>query len=96
MFLYYYFWFIFIPVNHSFKPDFNCSSSFILPWVDKVTIWTWSFVSVIVNSGSWVSIGLPIIKHLLDQVRIRLISQLVNGISRVLQKLLKYFHGTVL
>ena len=29
-----------------------------------------------------------------DQVKIRLVSQWINGISRVLQKLLKYFKGT--
>ena len=42
------------------------------------------------------SIGLSIIKHLLGQVRIRLISQLINDISRVLQKLLKYFYGILI
>ena len=31
-----------------------------------------------------------------DQVTIILISQLINGISRVLQKLLKYFNGTAI
>ena len=31
-----------------------------------------------------------------DQVSIRLISQFINGISRVLQKLLKYFNGSVI
>ena len=31
-----------------------------------------------------------------DQVRMRLISQLINDISRVLQKLLKYFNGTTI
>ena len=31
-----------------------------------------------------------------DQVKIRLISQLINGILRVLQKLLKYFNGTTI
>ena len=31
-----------------------------------------------------------------DQVRIRLISQLIKGISRVLQKLLSYFNGTAI
>ena len=41
-------------------------------------------------------IGLFIIKHLLDQVRVRLISKLINGISRVLQKVLKYFNGTLI
>ena len=31
-----------------------------------------------------------------DQVRMRSISQLISGISRVLQKLLKYFDGTTI
>ena len=31
-----------------------------------------------------------------DQVRIKLISQLIKGIPRVLQKLLKYFNGTAI
>ena len=48
-----------------------------------------------VNIGSWRALGLPIIKHLLDQFRIRLISQLINDISRVLQILLKYFNGAL-
>ena len=30
------------------------------------------------------------------QVRIRLISQLINGILKVPQKLLKYFNGTII
>ena len=29
-------------------------------------------------------------------VKMRLFSQLINGISRVLQKLLKYFNGTII
>ena len=40
--------------------------------------------------------GLSIVKHLLDQVRIKLISQSIYVISRVLQKLLKYFNGTLI
>ena len=31
-----------------------------------------------------------------DKVKIRLISQLINGISRALQKLLKYFNSTII
>ena len=31
-----------------------------------------------------------------DHVKIRLSSQLISGISRVLQKLLKYFNGTAI
>ena len=34
--------------------------------------------------------------HIADLVRIRPISQLIRGISRVLQKLLKSFDGTVI
>ena len=56
------------------KLDFNCSSSFALSWLDKVTTGTYSCVSVSVNVGSWPTIGLSITKHLLDQVRKRLIS----------------------
>ena len=29
-----------------------------------------------------------------DHVKMKLTSQLINGISRILQKLLKYFNGT--
>ena len=31
------------------NPDFNCYSSFVLSWVDRVTTGTQSFVSVIAN-----------------------------------------------
>ena len=31
-----------------------------------------------------------------DHVKIKLTSQLIKGISRVLQKLLKYFNGTII
>ena len=56
-----------------------------------------SFVSVIVNDvGIWLLIGASIIKQFADKVRIRLISQLNNGISRVLQKLLKHCNGTII
>ena len=36
------------------------------------------------------------ITQFLDQGKIRLTSQLINSISRVLQKLLKYFNGTII
>ena len=38
---------------------------------------------------------LAIIKQFAKQIRKRLISQLYNSISRVLQKLLRYFNGTI-
>ena len=39
-----------------FKPSFNCSSSFVLSWVDKVTTGTKIFVSVIANVVALVSL----------------------------------------
>ena len=52
-----------------------------------------SFVSVIANVPSSLKL---VIKQCLDHFKIRLTSQLINGISRVLQKLLKYFNGTII
>ena len=63
------------------KPDFNCWSNFALSWVDKVTTGTCSFVSVIANFPSPVEL---VITQSLDQVKRRLTSQFINGISRVL------------
>ena len=37
-----------------------------------------------------------IIKQFAEQVRMSLISQLINGVSRALQKLLRYFNGTLI
>ena len=64
------------------KPDLNSWSNFALSWVHKVTTGT-NFVSPIAEE----------ITQSLDHVKMRLTSQLINGISRVLQKLLKYFNG---
>ena len=75
------------------KSDFNCWSNFSLSLVDKVTTGTYNFVSVIVNFPSPVEL---VITQSLDYVKIRLTSQLVKGISSVLQKLLKYFRGTII
>ena len=44
-------------------------------------------------SGSVSLVALLVITQLSDQVKIRFILQLINGISSVLQKLLKYFNG---
>ena len=51
-----------------------------------------NFVSVIANLPSLVEL----ITQALDHVKIRLTSQLINGISNVLQELLKYFSGTTI
>ena len=78
------------------KLDFNYFNSFALSRVDNVTTGTSSFLSVIVNVDILMAIGASIVKQFADQVRIRLIPQLINGISRVLQKVLKYFNGNLM
>ena len=83
------------------NPDFNCSKSLLSFSFDKVTTGTYNFVSLIWNSnplGATIAGGsllfaaaLPVISakaHLLGQVRSNSISQLINGIFKVLQKLL--------
>ena len=63
------------------KSNFNWWSSFALPWVDKVT------TSAIKNVPVPVEL---LITQIDDHVKMRLISQLINDISKVLEKLL-YF-----
>ena len=75
------------------KPDFSCWSNFSLFLVDKVTAGTYNFVSVILSFPSPVEL---VITQSLDHVKIRLTSQLINGFSSVLQKLLKYFSGPII
>ena len=59
-----------------FKPDFNCCNSFALSWVDNITTGTLCFVSVIANIAAFASLNKT---HLLDQVKMRLISQLIKA-----------------
>ena len=54
------------------NPDFNCCSNFVLSWVDKVKT---SVVSVI---EKFVALLPSEIAQFLDQVRLRLISQLIT------------------
>ena len=75
------------------KPDFNCSNNFSLSFVDKVTTGTYKFVSVVLNFPGPVEL---VITQFDDHVKFKLTSQLINDISRALQKLLKYFNGTIL
>ena len=62
------------------KNDFNCCNCFALSLVDKVTTGTESFLSVIVNFAALV--GEEIIQSA-DEVKMRLISQLIKDISRI-------------
>ena len=87
-----YFWLIFISANCSYKPDFNFCNSFPFSWVDKVT--QQNTKVCICYFKSCYSVPFKKIMQLSDQVKIKLISQLIKGISRVLQNLLKYFKST--
>ena len=72
------------------KPDFFEAR---LSYVDKVTTEKCSFVLVISN------VPIPeelVITQVDDHVKIKLTLQLIKGISRVLQKLLRYFNGTII
>ena len=92
-----------ILLNH----DFNCSKILLSSSVDKVTTGTYNFASFISNiafagllkaafagstSGSASFHALLVITQFSDQVNIRVISRLINGISSALQKLLKFFN----
>ena len=76
-----------------------------------MTTGTYNFVSSILNvtfvglltaataglaSGSAFLVVSFVITQFSDQDKIRFISQLINGISSVLQKLLNYFNGTAI
>ena len=79
-FWYCYFWLIFILVNCLLlKPDFNCCNIFALLWVDKVTTdKVTSFASVIVIFVAWFATAPNNVTQSAEQVRIKLISQLVK------------------
>ena len=84
----------------------NCSKSILSFSVDKVTTGTYNFVSVILNIAFIGEVSLRVfvlalfsmlvITQFSDQVKIKDTSQLINGIFKVLQKLLKYFNGTAI
>ena len=69
------------------KPDSNCFNSFTLSWVNKVMARTKTFVLFLLNVGSWFATVSATKKQLFNQVNLRLISQLINGISSIHQEL---------
>ena len=63
---------------------------------DEVTTGTYNFVSVIWNSNPVGGLFATVISaktQFFDQVKINSTSQLISGIFKLLQKLLKYFSG---
>ena len=95
--------------NLTFTLLYPTSNNLLSSSANKGT--TGHFVSVILNvafvgiltaattgsvSGSASLVALLVIIHFSDQVKIRFILQLINGISSVFQKLLKYFNDTAI
>ena len=94
------------------NPVFNCSNNLLLFSADKVTTGTYNFVYFIlkvalVGESSRTSGLSPcatvtnlfsklVITQFADQLKVKDTSQLINGISSVLQKLPKYFNGTAI
>ena len=87
------------------NPDFNCSNNLLSFSADKVATGTYNLQSVISNfasvgdsiaaigglgcgSGAFLK-ALPTNTHFLYQDKINVISQLINGISKLLQTLPK-------
>ena len=93
------------------NPAFNYSKSLLSFSADKVTTVTYNLQSVILKiafvgllipatagsaSGSASLVALLVITQFSDQVKVKDISQSINGRFSVLQKLLKYFNGTAI
>lgn len=74
------FWLIIISVANLLKLDFDCFNSAALSWVDDVTNGMLSFVSAFTNAAAT---GASKMTRFADQVRIRLVSQSFNVISKV-------------
>ena len=87
------------------NPDFNCSNNLLSFSADKVTTGTYNLQPVISNfalAGELIQFAaaaggplkaLPTSAHSLYQDKANVISQLINGMSKLLQKLPKYFKG---
>ena len=82
------------------NPVFNCSKSLLSFSTDKVTTGSYNlqlvisknaFVGLLI-SGPASLVALLVTTQFLDHIKSKEISQLINGMSSVLQKLLKYFN----
>ena len=74
------------------NPSSNNFTNFTLSWLDKVTFGKYYFVFVILK----LMLAIVGLTRSLIQSNMRWILQLINGIPKYLQKLLKYFSGTAI
>ena len=84
-------WYLFLLIELFFKNPISIAA-IVFHYLELIKLQQ-SFVSVIANVVAFVSLDNT---HLSDQVKKRSISQLINGISRVLPQLLKHFNGTII
>ena len=86
---------------------FDCCNNLLPSLVDRVSTGTYTFESyflivafigllTVATAGSASLVALLIITQFSDQVKIRSVSQLINGISSVIWKLLKCFNGATI
>ena len=75
------------------KPDYNCCNNFALSWVDKVLTWTQSRVLFIANDAFWFALLGYSRNHNTNYWPSQ---SKIKGISRILQRLRKYFNGTII
>ena len=90
-----------------FNPAFSCSNNLFSFSAGKVTTGTYNLQSVILKTafvvgllipataGSASPVALLVITQFSDQVKVKDVSQLINGMSIVLQTLLRYFNGAI-
>ena len=79
------------------NPDFNCSKNLLSSFVDKVTTGTYNFVSLVLNVSFVGEVSLRVfVITLLSMLVITQFSDQFKGMSKVLQKLFKYFKGTTI
>ena len=91
------------------NPVYNCFTDLLSSQIDKVTTNTYNYVSVILDvlsvgllipatagsaSGPASFVACLVITDFLDHVKIKNTSQLINGMSNIIQILLKWFNAT--
>ena len=91
------------------NPVYNCFTNLLSSRVDKVTTNTYNYVPVILDvlsvgllipatarsaSGPASFVACLVITDFLDHVKIKNTSQLINGMSNIIQILLKWFNAT--
>ena len=89
---------IFFELFVRLNPEFNCCSSFAVGFYfeSKLQLVEINFCTCYCKFCFFICSSIRYYDTFLDQTNIRLISQLIKDISMFLQKLLRYFNGTII